>query len=618
MKKAFTILLFLLVGLYPLSSAPVELSCSTQTITAYQGEKILLNLKVKNNLNENLRPADQYFLSYHLYDRKGNLISFNNRRFILPVIIKKKHFSHFTLPIYFDYDRSGLYRVEFDLVKEGEFWGAARGWKTCRFQLDLKELISSEFKNRYLKTFYSTDIPILNKEQYVLRITLKNCEIIKDNRIWGFSTGSLYPQIWIRDTSTFIAYAKHHYPLKIFQNMVELFFAHQQDNGEIADWIDISGKSDKNTVSSDQESSMVMAAYEIAIEQSLWLKKKIRGKTITERLEMALTWVWKKRRDPEWNLIYSGLTADWGDVDNSYPDQRATKMSDRSTLVFSTYTQAKYLQAMEKLLFIFSHLKKYQKVDIWKKRHRVIRKQTLKHLYLKDRGYFIIHICPTSDRHLNIEKEILPIGGNAEAILAGLMSPKQIRKFLRVLKQKRKTYGLPNICFTLLPPYPEGFFSHPALSIPWHYQNGGQWDWIGAKLVKAMFLSNFRQEAKAYLLEIASKNIANFGIFEWEDRGGNPLWSSMFYVGAAGVIGDAILNGYFGYRSDFDHYRLDQTDDHYRLSIHKRDQFTITRNKGITIDIQQLRKKSILFKQKFGGKTIRLNKIGTHKLDDLD
>ena len=77
------LILMVIKTLFPVFGVEIKLS----------GMKILLNLKVKNNLNENLRPADQYFLSYHLYDQKGNLISFNNRRFILPVIIKKKHFS---------------------------------------------------------------------------------------------------------------------------------------------------------------------------------------------------------------------------------------------------------------------------------------------------------------------------------------------------------------------------------------------------------------------------------------------------------------------------------------------------------------------------------------------
>jgi hypothetical protein len=45
------------------------------------------------------------------------------------------------------------------------------------------------------------------------------------------------------------------------------------------------------------------------------------------------------------------------------------------------------------------------------------------------------------------------------------------------------------------------------------------------------------------LLEIVKKNLANFCIFEWEDRRGTGR-GAMFYVGAAGVIGEAIILGY--------------------------------------------------------------------------
>jgi hypothetical protein len=445
-------------------------------------------------------------------------------------------------------------------------------------------------------------------------MTLKNCEVIRGRRIWGFSPGSSYPQIWIRDTATLIAYAKHHYPLQIFKNMLQLFFEHQEENGAVPDWVDISGQYDKNTVSSDQESSLVLAAYEIATEQIIWLKKKIRGATILERLEMALDWVWKYRRDPEWNLISSGLTADWGDVDNSYPDQRATKLSDRSTLVFSTYTQAKYLQAIEKLLAIFSYLKQSEGARIWEKRHRIVSRQTRKHLYASDRGYYLIHLCPSSSRFLDMEKEILATGGNAEAILAGLMNPEQVGRFLKILLKKRKALDLNHISFTLMPPYPKGFFPHPALSHPWHYQNGGQWDWIGARVVKALFASGFREQALAFLLEIARKNVDNMGIHEWENRQGKTLWSALFYSGAAGVIGEAVLSGYLGYQVDLDRYRFRPVSDSFQLDIFKTDQFSVTRGKKGFVDIRHLKNKTVTLESSSGKERVRFSQEGRHRL----
>jgi hypothetical protein len=142
-----------------------------------------------------------------------------------------------------------------------------------------------------------------------------------------------------------------------------------------------------------------------------------------------------------------------------------------------------------------------------------------------------------------MEKNMLAVGGNAEAIIAGLMNRQQVKKFLEVLEQRRKTYKLRTVSFTLIPPYPEGFFPHHLMRHPWSYQNGGEWDWIGGRVVKALFIMGFSKEAETYLLEIVRKNLANFCIYEWEDRTGTGR-GAYFYVGAAGVIGDAIVQGY--------------------------------------------------------------------------
>ncbi|UCH97200.1 MAG: hypothetical protein JSV88_10215, partial [Candidatus Aminicenantes bacterium] len=185
-----------------------------------------------------------------------------------------------------------------------------------------------------------------------------------------------------------------------------------------------------------------------------------------------------------------------------------------------------------------------EKIQLWQKRLQTVESQTRKYLYLEDKGYFITHIVPSArEKYFQMEKEMLAVGGNAEAIMAGLMDRDQIKRFLEVLEEKRKEYKLRTVSFTLIPPYPEGFFPHHLLRQPWNYQNGGEWDWIGGRVVKALFMKGFAKEAQTYLLEIVKKNLANFCIFEWEDRQGTGR-GAMFYAGAAGVIGEAILIGY--------------------------------------------------------------------------
>jgi hypothetical protein len=539
---------FIIFNVY-INASPQEgigLECSQTEITAFQGEKVVLSFSATNYMNTTIRRGTDHFISYHIYDTKGKLIQFDNRRYAIPRVLRRRKTVDFQIPMFFSYPTPGQYTIEFDIVKEGQFWGSHKKWQTCRVKLNLKPLVSPQFKSKYLTHIIPSDNPLLIDQQYLLRLTLKNCEVYTpEGRLFGFVAGSDYPQVWIRDTATFIAYAKHHYPLKELLPGIEMFMRHQSPGGEIVDWVDVKGNTDKNTVETDQESSLVLAAYHLARSNPQWPAKKINGKTILNRLDMALQWVWQNKRSKDYQLIYSGFTADWGDNENTYPDQRATKLSDKSTLVLGIYTQAKYIQAIDALIEMAQNQPKTiiskQKIQLWQKRREIIQKQTQKHLYLNDYGYFITHIVPTAqkEKYFEMEKKILPVGGNAEAILAGLMDQKQTQRFLHVLQHRRKEYRLRTVSFTLLPPYPAGFFPHHLLTHPWSYQNGGEWDWIGGRVVKALLFKGFRQEAETFLLEIVKKNLNNYCIYEWEDRQGTGR-GALFYVGAAGVIADAI------------------------------------------------------------------------------
>ncbi|MCP5047055.1 MAG: hypothetical protein GY940_07770 [bacterium] len=531
--------------------AGVDLSCEPGEVTAFQGGKVVFNFSVTNHMAESIRPGTKHFISYHLYDEAGKLISYDNRRYLLPKVLRRRKTTSFQVPVFFGHGASGKYIVEFDIVKEGAFWGSQKKWRTCKVKLHLKPLVSDEFKRNYMKGFSSTGDTLIDNEQYLLRVTLKNSEIrTGDGEIFGFSAGSTYPQVWIRDTATLMRYAKGFYSLETLSRGVELFFRHQAAEGEIVDWVDVSGRTGKNTVETDQESSLVLAAYEIVVSDSKWLDKQIGGKTVAERLEMALEWVWKTKRSAKDGLIVSGFTADWGDTENTYPDQRATSLSDRSTLVFGIYTQAKYIQAMDCLIRMLKtdpskRVGRNERIRRWTSRLQGLKRETVKRLYLNDRGYFITHLVAEAGKqdYFKMEKEMLGVGGNAEAMIAGLMDRGKIKRFLGVLEKRRAQYKLRTVSFTLLPPYPEGFFSHHLLKHPWSYQNGGEWDWIGARVVRGLFLNGFPGEGETYLKEIVKKNLANFCIFEWEDRRGTGR-GALFYVGAAGVIGDAILTGF--------------------------------------------------------------------------
>ena len=62
-----------------------------------------------------------------------------------------------------------------------------------------------------------------------------------------------------------------------------------------------------------------------------------------------------------------------------------------------------------------------------------------------------------------------------------------------------------------------------------------------------MFESGFSSEAREKLIEIARKDIANVGLFEWDTKDGAGRGSD-FYSGSAGSLARALIEGYLGIR----------------------------------------------------------------------
>jgi hypothetical protein len=589
--KRIILFFWLLTVFLSLYGGVVEITCSPRAVTAVQGEKIVLQFSLRNGSAYTLSQVEKFFISYHAYDVSGKLIVYDNPRFALPQSVRSGNSATFSIPVYFNL-AAGIFSIEWDLVREGEFWGRDKKWRPCFLNLRLRPLVSVAFKKSYLPTFYESGREWLDREQYLLRQILKNNETWKGKKFFGFSAGTNYPQVWIRDTATLMFCARFFYPTAQLQEMVGLFFTHQSRAGEICDWVDTAGRSDKNTVESDQESSLVLAAYQLALSDPDWLQRPIAGITIFERLEKALEWVWQKRFDPAYGLIWGGFTADWGDVEKSYPDERATKLSDRSRRTFSTYTQAMYIQAVQKLLAMAEWLDKKKYGEPWRRRLELIRSNCRQRLFLPEQGYFLIHRLAGSEDFLTLEKGILAVGGNAEAMRAGLMSRIEIERFIRVLEERKKQFGLRSVSFTLLPPYPQGFFPHPLLA-PWNYQNGGEWDWIGGRLVAALYQNGFRAKAEEYLKEIVTKNLRDGNLFEWSDKTGGRQ-GALFYAGAAGVLGEAIVRGHLGLEEDFDRYTFAAVNDRFKINVSKaNDRFTLENSAPLTVDINNLSKKEI-------------------------
>ncbi len=611
LRRAFVFALLLAVCLHA-HSGIVEMTCSPLELTAVQGEKIMVRFDLRNNSAYTLSQAKNFFISFHAYDVSGRLLSYDNPRFALPQPLKPGTHAAFVVPVYFNL-APGAMIIEWELLKEGEFWGRDKKWPPFYQNLRLRPLVSAAYRDAWLPTFFECDREWLDREQYLLRQTLKNNEAWKDDEFFGFSAGSSYPQAWIRDTATLMFYARFYYPVGHLQAIVSHFLERQSPGGEIGDWVDTAGRSDKNTVESDQESSLVLAAYQLALNDPGWLQRPLNGVTVFARLEKALDWLWRERFDPAYGLLWSGFTADWGDVERSYPDDRATKLSDRSRRAFSIYTQALFLQAGQRLLAMAERLQDEKCAERWRRRLAVIRRNCRQRLYLPKQGYFLVHCLAGKEDFLTMEKGILAVGGNAEAMRAGLLSRAEIERFLRVLEERKKRFALRSVSFTLLPPYPQDFFPHPLLA-PWSYQNGGEWDWIGGRLVAALYRNGFREKAEEYLREIATKNLRDSNIFEWSDRAGNGRGAS-FYAGAAGVLGEAILRGHFGLEEDFECYTFTIAGDPFKLIVSKNnDRFMVENSVQLSVDIASFSKKEIRLTAGSNGKTYTISKKGKHTI----
>ncbi len=402
-----------------LQGAGVHISCAPFQATARQGEKITLNFTVSNRSAYTLNQAGNFFISYHVRDLSGRLVRFDNRRFSLPLTVKPGSTARFSLPVYFSLG-PGNYRLEWDLVREGEFWGADKKWQSCFFRLRLLPLVAPDFRNAWLPTVYESGRDWLDREQYLLRQIFLNNEIRWAGKFFGFAAGTDYPQVWIRDTATMMFYARFFYPLPVLQEMTDLFFRHQGRDGQVQDWVDTAGRCDKNTVETDQESSLVLAAFQLALCDPGWLEGEVAGVSRLFRLDKALEWVWRSRRDPAHGLIWSGFTADWGDVERSYADQRAIKLSDRSRRTFSIYSQSLFIRAAQSLALMAERLGDRGMAGKWRQREKAVAAECRRQLYLSDRGYFIVHRLADGGEALKWERNILAVGGNAEAMRAGL------------------------------------------------------------------------------------------------------------------------------------------------------------------------------------------------------
>ncbi|HEY6082352.1 MAG TPA: hypothetical protein VIU45_02770 [Chitinophagaceae bacterium] len=367
----------------------------------------------------------------------------------------------------------------------------------------------------------------------------------------GFNAGSGYGEVWIRDFNTFIDLSCKVMPKDSVKKRLRVFFQMQGADGNIVDGYIPKSRAaggydyiysanapgfagHKNTVETDQETSLIQAMYKYvkATGDTAFLSEKIDGKSVCAHMTRALNFLMSKRFSPQYGLIYGATTVDWGDVQPETP--WGVVMDSSSHLAIDIYDNAMLVIALNDYLELFPGNNHWQQV------REEIKKNIHKYLWDGKREKFIPHVYlghspfPASFD----ENKINYHGGTAVAIEAGLLGKKEIAAANAQMLQDVKASGAPSIGLTVYPPYPEGFFKNKGM-YPYGYQNGGDWTWFGARMITQLVRYDMAEEAYMEIRPMIDRVLANKGFYEWFTVDGKPAGSGNFR-GSAGVLYTAI------------------------------------------------------------------------------
>lgn len=385
---------------------------------------------------------------------------------------------------------------------------------------------------------------------------LKVKEMAKEIVKTGFNAGDGYQEVWIRDYNTFITLATEVQPQEQIKKNLLAFFELQAEDGNIADGFvtkeSLKGKSSdyysitstlapelaahKNTVETDQESSLIQAVYKYiqATQDTDFLNLKVGNQSIEQRMDMAMQFLMEHRFDKSHGLLWGATTVDWGDVQPEH--DWGVHLDSSSHLAIDIYDNAMFLIALDNLMELFP-----SKKTKWQSIRNEIATNTMKHLWDEKNQKFIPHIyLKGSPFPADFdENKIYYHGGTAIAIEANLLSKDQIKTSLNKMISNVKESGAATIGLTVYPTYPEGYFKNKGM-YPYGYQNGGDWTWFGGRMIQQLVKNGFRKDAIEQLKPMVDRVVKNNGFYEWYTKDNKPEGSGTFR-GEAGVLYDAIL-----------------------------------------------------------------------------
>lgn len=378
----------------------------------------------------------------------------------------------------------------------------------------------------------------------------KALEVVKT----GFNAGDGYGEVWIRDYNTFIELSCEVFPLEEIKENLLVFFRIQGEDGNIIDGFIPKSKvqeggydyiyselepryaGHKNTVETDQESSLIQAVYKyiIATGDHEFLNVEVGDISVKDRLELALDFLMSHRFNDAYGLLWGATTADWGDVQPEH--DWGVYLTDDTHYAIDIYDNAMFLIAIDNFLELVP-----QRSGKWQAIHDELAENVRKYLWDEEDKKFIPHVYLDGSpfpEDFN-ENEIYYHGGTAVAIEAGLLSKDEIKISLDKMIANVKASGAGSIGLTMYPPYPEGYYKNKGM-YPYGYQNGGDWTWFGGRMTQQLVRYGFIKEAYEQLVPMTERVKKNDGFFEWYTVKNEPKGSGTFR-GSAGVLYKSIL-----------------------------------------------------------------------------
>ena len=241
----------------------------------------------------------------------------------------------------------------------------------------------------------------INSDEYFAFTKQKALEIMKT----GFNAGDGYREVWIRDYNTFIELSSRVFPASELKENLLVFFRMQGEDGNIIDgftpivqvgnvqydfiYSDLEPRyaGHKNTVETDQESSLIQAVYKYIMitADSTILRETIGGKSVGVRMVEAMEFLMNKRFNSQYGLIIGATTADWGDVQPEHG--WGVDLDNNTHPAIDIYDNAMFIIALDNLMEIIPGTKtRFGEI------RKSIAENCRKHLWDEKNQKFIPHI----------------------------------------------------------------------------------------------------------------------------------------------------------------------------------------------------------------------------------